>query len=422
MVYSMIRSEFMLLRAMIPFLMVAAAFGQQSLSLNGAVQRALENHPELAAAANRVEAQQGLRVQAGKTYNPTFNFQWENLRAWQQPDFRVGQESDVFGFLQQQWELFGKRRRRVEQASVQVRIAELERELARRQVALRVKQTYWHALSAQRRLDLFDENYANFQKIIEYHEARVREGAMAEADLIRVRLEGERLALERNSAGLAAARARLQLQLAMGEESFPPLVFTETLPEVLVDPHFSLNAAEAVTQRVEVQIRQAAIDESAAATSLARANARPDLTWVAGYKRSGLYDTVLVGAQVPLNIRNRNEGNIAAASAEERYAASLLRASQQAVLSEAEAALESYRVYRRQLEHTLPALREQALQTASIAEAAYREGGADLLRLLDAQRVRIEAQQLYIEARVNYELAIVELEQALGIPQGGGQP
>src|SRR5690606_26344497 len=85
MIYSMIRSELMFLRAIIPFLMVAAAFGQQSLSLDGAVQRALENHPELAAAANRVEAQQGLRLQAGKTYNPTFNFQWENLRTWQQP-------------------------------------------------------------------------------------------------------------------------------------------------------------------------------------------------------------------------------------------------------------------------------------------------------------------------------------------------
>lgn len=409
-------------RVVILFLMIAAAIAQQPLSLSGAVQRALENHPELAAAANRVEAQQGLRVQAGKTHNPTFNFQWENLRAWQQPGFRVGQESDVFGFLQQQWELFGKRRRRVEQASVQVHLAELERELARRHVALSVKQAYWHALSAQRRLDLFDENLANFQKIIAYHEARVREGAMAEADLIRVRLEGERLALERNSAGLAAARARLQLQFAMGEESFPPLSFTEPLPESLRKPEFPLIAAEAITQRIEVQIRQAAIDESVASTNLARANAKPDLTWVAGYKRSGPYDTVLVGAQFPLTVRNRNEGNIAAASAGERYAASLLRASQQAVLSEAEAALESYQVYRRQLEHTLPVLREQALQTASIAEAAYREGGTDLLRLLDAQRVRIEAQQLYIEARVNYELAIVELEQALGIPQGGGQP
>lgn len=401
---------------------VAGLYAQQSLSVREAVDRALRNHPELSAAQSRVEAQQGIRLQAGKTYNPTFNFQWENLRAWQSPGYRAWQESDIFGFLQQQWELFGKRQRRVEQASAQMRVAELERELARRQVALRVKAAYWRAVASQRRVSLLDENTANFQRIIAYHEARVREGAMAEADLIRVRLEGERLALDLHAARLDAVRARLQLQLAMGEERFPELTLSEPLPDSLRDPSFPLDAAVASAQRVEVKIREAAVAATAATTSLERANAKPDLTWVAGYKRSGPFDTVVLGAQMPLTIRNRNEGAIAAASAEERYAASLLRASQQAVLAEAEAALEAYRVFRRQLQQTLPVLRAQAQETGAIAEAAYREGGADLLRLLDAQRVRIEAQQLYVEARVNYEIAIVDLEQALGIPQEGGTP
>lgn len=412
----------MLSRILALFVLVCSAFAQQSLSLADSVKRALENHPDIAAASERVAEREGLRVQAGKAPNPTFNLQWENVRAWQQPGFRIGEDSDFFGLLQQEWELFGKRRQRVRQAGAQIQTAELERELARRQVSLRVKQAYWHALAAQHRLRLFEENLANFEKIVSYHEVRVREGAMAEADLIRVRLEGERLALDRNEASLAAARVRLQLQLAMGEESFPPVTLSEPLPEALPDPPFPLDTAEAVARRVEVRIRQAALEESAAGTALAQANAHPNLTWVAGYKRSGPYNTVVLGAEVPLTIRDRNEGNIAAAKAGERYAATLLRASQQAVLAEAEAALESYRVYRRQLERTLPVLRRQAMETASIAEAAYREGGADLLRLLDAQRVRIEAQQTYVEARVNYELAIVDLEQALGIPQAGGQP
>jgi outer membrane protein TolC len=412
----------MLVRFAVLLVAVSALFAQQPLSLQEAVERALRNHPELSAAQNRVEAGQGIRLQAGKTYNPTFNFQWENLRAWQNPGYRVGQESDIFGFVQQQWELFGKRQRRVEQASAHLRVTELERELARRQVALRVKAAYWRALAAQQRATLLDENFTNFQRIIAYHEARVREGAMAEADLIRIRLEGERLALDRHAARLAAVRSRLQLQLSIGEERFPEITLSESLPAILRDPPFALDASVAVTQRVEVKIREAAIQETAATTSLERANAKPDLTWLAGYKRSGPFDTMVVGAQVPLTIRNRNEGAIAAASAEERYAASLLRASQQAVLAEAEAALETYRVFRRQLEQTLPLLRAQAQETATIAEAAYREGGADLLRLLDAQRVRIEAQQLYVEARVNYEIAIVDLEQALGIPQEGGTP
>lgn len=404
------------------FSITSAAFAEDVLTLKQAVERALASHPEIAASGNRVEARQGLRTQAAKTYNPSFNFQWENLRAWQQPGYRPVQDSDIYGYIEQQWELFGKRGRRTQLADAQLRVAELEQTLARRHVALRVKQAYWHALAAERCVALLDENLANFDKIVEYNANRVREGAMAEADLIRVRLERERLALERNDAVLAATRSRLLLQLAMGEESFAPVKLTEPLPDALHEPDFALDASSALIQRTEVKIREAAIEESVAAVRLARANAKPDLTWNAGYKRAGPFDTVQVGARIPLMVRDRNEGNIAAASAGERYAASLLRVTQQAVLAEAKAALESYVTYRRQLLQTLPLLREQALETASIAEAAYREGGADLMRLLDAQRVRIEAQQVYMKARVNYELAIVELEQALGVPREEGRP
>ena len=412
----------MYFRLLVLFIFALASFGQQPLTLEEAVQRALQSHPDLSAAANRVESQEGLRIQAGKTHNPIFNFQWENLRAWQSPGFRATEDSDIFGFLQQQWETFGKRRRRVERASVRVKLAELEGDLAKRQVALRVKSAYWRALAAQERVSLLEESIATFQKIVDYHQARVREGAMAESDLIRVRLEGERMRLERNRASLDAARTRVSLQLAMGDDRFEPVTLSEALPDALRDPPFPLDPELALTQRVEVRIRSAAIEESAATTNVEKANAKPDFTWVAGYKRSGPFDSLVIGAQVPVPLLNRNEGAIASAMAEERYASSLLRASQQAVRAEAEAAVESYRVYRRQLEQTLPLLREQATQTAAIAEAAYREGGSDLLRLLDAQRVRIEAQQLYVEARVNYELSIVDLEQALGIPPTGGQP
>jgi len=412
----------MYFRLLLLFSFVLVSLGQQTLTLEEAVQRALQSHPDLGAAANRVESQEGLRIQAGKTHNPIFNFQWENLRAWQSPGLRTFEESDIFGFLQQQWETFGKRRRRVERASVGVRLAELEGDLARRQVVLRVKSAYWRALAAQKRVNLLDESITTFQKIVDYHQARVREGAMAESELIRVRLEGERLRLDRNRANLDAARTRVALQLAMGDDRFEPVILSEILSDELRDPPFPLDPELALTQRVEVRIRNTVIEESVATTNLEKANAKPDFTWVAGYKRSGPFDSVVVGAQVPIPLLNRNEGAIASAMAEERYAASLLRASQQAVRAEAEAAVESYRVYRQQLEQTLPLLREQAKQTAEIAEAAYREGGSDLLRLLDAQRVRIEAQQLYVEARVNYELSIVDLEQALGIPPNGVQP
>ncbi|MCW5964303.1 MAG: TolC family protein [Bryobacterales bacterium] len=407
----------MLFRFALWLLVSSVLAAQPSLTLQQAVDRALARHPDLVTASLEVESQEGLKLQAGKTYNPSLNFQFEDVRAWQQPGYRAFNDGEYFAFLQQQWELFGKRQRRTEQADAAVRIAALERELTRRQVALRVKAAYWQALGAQQRRELLRENLDNFGRIVDYHEARVREGAMAEADLIRIRLERERLMLDLNQASLDAERSRILLQLAMGEDEFPSLSLREVLEENPGTPPFPLDPSLATGQRVELAIRRVAIEQAGATIRLERANARPDLTWIAGYKRAGPFDTLVLGAQWDLMIRNRNEGNIASAQVEERQAGSMLRAAEQMARAEAEAAAENYRIRRRQLESTLPQLRSQAQETAEIAEAAYREGGSDLLRLLDAQRVRIEARQVFVDAMVAYQLSVVELEAALGVTQ-----
>ena len=62
-------------------------------------------------------------------------------------------------------------------------------------------------------------------------------------------------------------------------------------------------------------------------------------------------------------------------------------------------------------------LRQQAEETARIAAAAYREGGTDLLRLLDAQRLQLETQLVYVQALVDYRLAVANLETAMGANQ-----
>ena len=59
-----------------------------------------------------------------------------------------------------------------------------------------------------------------------------------------------------------------------------------------------------------------------------------------------------------------------------------------------EAARSEFDIRRRQLTEAMQPLCDRANESARIANAAYREAGADLLRLLDAERVRIESQML----------------------------
>ncbi|MCS6953927.1 MAG: TolC family protein [Bryobacteraceae bacterium] len=384
------------------------------LSLREAVAEALARHPVLAAGAERVRASEALRLQAALRPNPRLFIQLENLRAYGAPGFSYGRDADSYLYVSQVFETGAKRERRVEAAAVTLRRAELERELLRRQIAARVKQAYWAAAGAQRQLEILLETGQTFRQVVEYHELRVREGAMAEADLLRVRLEGERLAIAANGAALEAERTRIQLFREMGRTEFPPVDFADPLEDPAPAP-VVVDVAAALESRPEMQLARLAVEQARANLRLAEAHSRPDLDVLFGYKRTAGFNTLLGGVQWNLPVLNRNQGNIAAALAEVRAAESSLAATEALIRAEVRTAAVEYEARRRQLAESLRALREHAAESARIAQAAYREGGTDLLRLLDAERVRLETETLYYRTLAEYRQSAAALEAALGV-------
>ncbi|MBI3682855.1 MAG: TolC family protein [Acidobacteria bacterium] len=391
------------------FAVTAAA--QTNLTLKQAVDSALKSHPLLEAGAERIQVAEGFRRQAGLMPNPRLVLQNENTRPYS--PFVFSRDTDSFSYLHQTFETAGKRDRRVDVAAAGVRRAQLERELLERQIAGRVKLTYWLAAGAHRAVQLLAESVSTFQRIIEYHEIRVKEGAIAEADLLRVRLEGERIAIALSQATLEAERARIHLFREMGQSQFTAVSFADAL-----DPAPEAPAAElqqAVEQRTEMRLARHLIEQARSNLRLQQAVARPNVDVLFGYKRATGFDTMLGGVQMDLPFSNRNQGNIAAATSEIRVAESTLAATEALVRAEASAAQREVELRRRQVGESLKTMLQQADETARIADAAYREGGTDLLRLLDAQRLRLEMQLLYSRALADYRQSLVALETALGI-------
>jgi outer membrane protein TolC len=392
----------------------ATVWAQSPLSLRDAVAEALAAHPSLAASAQRILVTQGFQTQAGLRPNPRLLFQHENIRPYAPPPIHYFVDTDTFAMLSQIFETSGKRQRRVAVAATEVRRAELERELLSRQIASRVKVAYWNAAGAQRIHQLLLETRGNFQRIIEYHEIRVREGAMAEADLLRVRLEGERIAAAVNTALLDRERTRIELQREMGRVAFPDLTLSDGLDSPL-SPAVASDPAGAVEQRSEVKLARLAVDHASANLSLQQAYVTPNLDLVLGYKRTAGFNTAVGGVQVELPVSSRNQGNVAAASAAIKQAQSAAAATAALVRAEVTAATADYEIRRRQVTEVLRPMLDKAIESARIAEAAYREGGADLLRLLDAQRVRLETEVLYARTLAEWKQSVAALEHAMGL-------
>jgi outer membrane protein, heavy metal efflux system len=422
------------------------------LSLTEALERALSRHALIAAAESRLRSAEGLVVQARAHPNPAFTFQMENWRFEGAPAFQPAQDVDWFAFVSQRIETGGKRARRTDAGKQNTGLAALELELLKWNVRQEVRRAYYRALLAQKRLQMMTENNESFQQIVEYHRFRVREGAMAEADLVKVELEAARLGLERETGALESERSRFELLKAIGQSAtrasfhladpggapFPgtsiqqtavgvsdpvaqprassvqgrsqPFASTQSSTTVSLEPLLQV----ARQKRLEVQLGQAMVEQSRAKLALDKTQAHPDWSVLWGYKRTAGFNTLMAGVSVPLPFFDRNQGAIASGSSELDRAQSQLRSTLAEVETEVAAALGRFRRRYSMLSQMRERVLDQAEESFRISLAAYQEGGTDLLRLLDAQRSRNEIRLLQTQAEIAYQVSLIELEAAAG--------
>ena len=215
--------------AFVPICLIGWSVGecraQASLSLREAAHQALETRASLKAEAEQVAVSEGLKKQAGLFPNPEFQFQNENLR----PGQTYTRDVDTLAMINQPLDVLGKRKQRIAAASEGVIRSQADYELARWQVSQQVKLAYWSARGSQEIRDVLKTTADNFQKIVDYNSAQLSVGAIAEQDLLRVRLEWERLKILADTAFIDVNRSRLELLRVMGKKDFAEVVLTEPL-------------------------------------------------------------------------------------------------------------------------------------------------------------------------------------------------
>jgi cobalt-zinc-cadmium efflux system outer membrane protein len=398
--------------------LAAPSFAQTRLSLQDAINRALASRASLKAEAARISAAKGLETQAHFIANPLFQFENENLR----PGQIYSRDVDTYAFFTQPLDVLGKRKERINVAERAVSRTEAEYELAQKQVVQIVKLAYWAARGAQENQDLLNATVANFQRIIDYNAAQLSAGAISEQDLLRVQLEGERLKITAHLAAIDVTRTRVELLRQMGQTSFAEVILTEPLDanNAEIEP---MDLQQVIAQRGEMKIASAALQEALAKSRLQDVSARPDLDVIYGFKRTQLVDatsgvnTAMAGVRVTLPMTDRNQGNRAAAVAEVRRQEQLLGATEASVRADYYGAIQEYQLRRNEVIETLQPFREHATNISEIAQAAYAQGGTDLLRLLDAERARLDAELSYVLGMVAYHQSIANLQAAEGVIQ-----
>ena len=385
------KNQFLTLSIMVAVIstFTASADAQPStapLTLERAVTAYMERNLELQADRYRLERTKADAIAARLRPNPGLSVTTENLKFTGPVAF--GRLYEVGMAYSDTIELGGKRRLREQVAAATISAAEARFADSIRKGIAEVKRLYFQAVLARRDIQVATENQQMFQQLVQLNLARFQQGAIPEADLIKVRLERIKFDSTLKQAELGFKQAMFRLAERLEDDAVARQDVAAGLDLPLFNPNLDLLLEIALRERPDIQAGEREVAAARERILLEEARAKPDISPFAGYKRVASDDTLMFGVTIPLKVRDRNQAGIARAQADEKAAVALLEVAKSHTIEEVNAAYAAFQTAREQVQTFRDELLNQADESRTIALAAYQEGATPLLSVLEAQRTR----------------------------------
>jgi cobalt-zinc-cadmium efflux system outer membrane protein len=324
--------------------------------------------------------------------------------------------------LSQPIESAGKRRRRVVLAQAQA--ASGEADLARSVADLRnqVRRAYYTLAAVERRATLGDVLLGLAGRTLDTARQRFDAGDAPRLEVLQAELASAQADNEARGVRslLAAARADLNTLLARPPEA--PVAtggdLTGTLAAGAV-PAFAAAAGRALAANAELALLDRRIAEEGARLDLARAQRYPDpaVSGAVTHRSPPDFDWGWhAGVTVNLPLFTRHQ---AAVTVEERTLAQLTaqRAARAAAIGgEVYSAAVQAETARLQALRFRDEILPRAEQVERLAEDSYRSGQTGLAALLQAFQATRDVRLQAIQAGLDYQNALADLEKAMGVP------
>jgi cobalt-zinc-cadmium efflux system outer membrane protein len=388
------------------------------LRLEDLEQMALRANPTLAQAEAAIRAAEGRRVQAGLLPNPIVGYAAEELA------FRaIGEKSEHLAFIEQTLPLGGKLKKSRAIAAQEKLQTEHGAAAQRQRILNGVRMLFYRALGAQQLVAVRTELAKLARDAVKVTGELFNVGQADRPDVAQIRIEAERAELDLIVAENEQAQVWLELGAVVGNPALQPTRLSGELEKGLpvLDPQTLLT--QLLTNSPELKRAQAGIARAQATLSRAKAEVVPDLFLRGGFGynrellekeipnagRTGPEAQVEVGVRIPLF--NRNQGGIAAATAELEIAAREVQRVELLLRTRFAAAYRSY----------LNALRiasQYEKQIVPNAQSAYDTYSKNFRGMAAAYPQVLIAQRTLFQVRADYVAALVDTWQNAVLLQG----
>ncbi|HJZ51096.1 MAG TPA: TolC family protein [Candidatus Acidoferrales bacterium] len=392
--------------------------GAVRISLDQAIQLALENNHALKAARTTIQQSEAQEITANLRPNPVLTADAQFIPIFQPNEFTADYINTTAQFdlgISYLFERGKKRQHRLQAAqdvTAQTKSLVTDNE---RTLTFNVASQFFTAQLAESTLDLAFEDMKSFQKTVDISEARYKAGDISEVDYLKIKLQLLQFQSDVSQAQLAKTQALVGLRQLLGYQSVPEDF------DVTGDFEYKAVALKledlqqmALQNRPDFRAAQQGVTAAKSQYELAKAIGKVDVTGTFNYDHVSATNTGSFFGSFQIPIFNRNQGEIARTNYAINQARELELAASDQVLSDVLTAYEGVRDNDQVVSLYLGGYLNAAQQSRDITEYSYKRGAASLLDFLDAERSYRATQLAYRQSLASYLTAVEQLREAVG--------
>jgi len=387
-----------------------------ALDLLEAKKLLVQQNLSLIAARYDVSAADAELIQARLWNNPNFVWNQDLYSNEQNKYFNVNNQRLVQ--VEQIFSIAGKHTNTVKLARLGVELSKLQVQEVLRSLFFELGEHFYALQSAQQKQQLYESAVARYDQLIKSAEERLRVGAMASNEVLR--LISEQLAVRaeaaQNKNEVLAKLSEVRVLLNLSERVYVKVkdanitTANPTLVGELVD--------QALNSRSDFLLKQKQISYEAQNLKLQRSSAYPDLNIAyQPHDKGSNYVRPYQGVNLEFNLPvfNRNQGNIKLAKVRVAQAETIAAQVENTIRNEVTSSYEQYLNSKAGFEGYSQEILLATEQLNTNANSNYAKKNINLLEYIDLERIYIINKTQYIDLRNAYYRAANQLNFAVGL-------
>jgi cobalt-zinc-cadmium efflux system outer membrane protein len=392
--------------------------GSQLITLEQAIQLALDHNHNLLAARTTIQQSQAEEITANLRPNPTLLTDSQFLPIFQPSNLSSDYIDNTAQFdlgVSYLFERGQKRQHRLAAAEDQTAVTKAQVSDQERTLTYSVATTFVNVELAESTLELANQDLESFQNTLEITEARYKAGNIGLDDLLKIKLQLLQFQTDVAQAKLARAQGLSDLRQLLGYESVSAdYDVAGSFDYQPIKSGLEDLQSLALKTRPDLEAAQLGVKAANSQFQLQKAIGKVDVTGELSYTHLSYLNDISLYAQIPLPVFNRNQGEI------KRAGFGITQAQEQQlylsgqVLSDVRDAYEGWQANNEIINLYRTGYLDDAQQSRDITDYAYKRGAASLLDYLDAERTFRATQLGYRQALAAYLLSLEQLRESVG--------